>query len=319
MSQLYEAARKAIFSCMGVKRGEKLLILTDEEQLPLAAEFVRAGNDIGVETVMSCGPVRHSGEMPELSRAALSQADAAMLITTGSFTHTKGRAEATERGCRIASMPGITAEIAEQTLGADYDEVERTGNLLADKLTECSEIHITTKAGTDLYLSAEGRRGIADTGKLVEKGAFGNLPAGEAMVAPIETKGEGTLVVDGVIADFKVMDKEPLTIRFKDGRIVQTSGPDAEEFEKFVGQFEDTARNVCEFGIGTNPKCAIMGNGLVDEKVFGTIHTACGNNLFMGGQQDCDMHYDMIIKNPTVYLDGECIIEDGKHIYQEER
>ena len=31
MSQLYEAARKAIFSCMGVKRGEKLLILTDEE------------------------------------------------------------------------------------------------------------------------------------------------------------------------------------------------------------------------------------------------------------------------------------------------
>ena len=62
-----------------------------------------------------------------------------------------------------------------------------------------------------------------------------------------------------------------------------------------------------------------MGNGLVDEKVFGTIHIACGNNLFMGGQQDCDMHYDMIIKNPTVYLDGECIIEDGKHIYQEER
>lgn len=39
-----------------------------------------------------------------------------------------------------------------------------------------------------------------------------------------------------------------------------------------------------------------MGNGLVDEKVFGTIHIACGNNLFMGGQQDCDMHYDMIIK-----------------------
>ena len=82
------------------------------------------------------------------------------------------------------------------------------------------------------------------------------------MVAPIETKGDGRLVVDGVIADFKVME-EPLTITFKDGRIVKTEGPDAEDFDKFVAQFDDTAKNVCEFGIGTNPSCRIMGNGLV--------------------------------------------------------
>ena len=36
----------------------------------------------------------------------------------------------------------------------------------------------------------------------------------------------------------------------------------------------------------------------------------------MGGQQDCDMHYDMIIKAPTVYLDDTCIIKDGQHIYE---
>ena len=123
------------------------------------------------------------------------------------------------------------------------------------------------------------------------------------MVAPIETKGEGVLVVDGVIADFKVMD-EPLKIVFKDGRITETAGPDAAQFDAFVAQFDDTAKNVCEFGIG-----------LVDEKVFGTIHIACGNNLFMGGQQDCNMHYDMIVREPTVYIDDECIMEDGKHIY----
>lgn len=237
------------------------------------------------------------------------------MITTGSFTHTKSRAQATERGCRIASMPGITADIVEETMNEDYDAVERIGNILAEKLTRCEEIHITTAAGTDLTLYAGGRKGIADTGKLTEPGAFGNLPAGEAMVAPVETRGEGRLVVDGVICDFKVME-EPLTLTFKDGRIVRAEGPDAADFEAFVAQFEDTARNVCEFGIGTNPQCTIMGNGLVDEKVFGTIHIACGNNLFMGGQQDCDMHYDMIIKEPTVYLDGDCIIRDGRHVYE---
>lgn len=314
MNQTYEAAKISIKSCMGAKPGEKFLILTDVEQLPLATEFVKAGNDLGVETVMVCGPVHHSGEMPEISKGALDQADVCMMITTGSFTHTKGRAEATQRGCRIASMPGITEEIAVKTLSADYDEVERIGTILAEKLTKAEKIHITTEAGTDLTLYCGGREGLADTGKLTETGAFGNLPAGEAMVAPIETKGDGTLVVDGVIADFKVME-QPLSITFKDGRIVKTEGPDAKAFEDFVAQFEDTARNVCEFGIGTNPACRIMGNGLVDEKVFGTIHIACGNNLFMGGQQDCDMHYDMIINAPTVWIDDECVMEKGKHIY----
>lgn len=314
MNKTYEAAKVSIESCMGVKPGEKFLILTDVEQLDLAKEFVQAGNDLGVETVMVCGPVHHSGEMPEISKAAIDEAEVCMMITTGSFTHTKGRAEATERGCRIASMPGITEEIVQKTLGADYNEVERIGTILAEKLTKAEKLHITTEAGTDLTLYCGGREGIADTGRLTAKGAFGNLPAGEAMVAPIETKGDGILMVDGVIADFKVME-EPLAITFKDGRIVKTEGPDAEKFDEFVGRFEDTARNVCEFGIGTNPTCTIMGNGLVDEKVFGTIHIACGNNLFMGGQQDCDMHYDMIINAPTVWLDDECVMEKGKHIY----
>lgn len=314
MSKTYEAAKISIESCMGVKPGEKFLILTDVEQIDLAKEFVKAGNDLGVETVMVCGPVHQGGEMPALSKAAIDQAEVCMMITTGSYTHTKGRAEATERGCRIASMPGITEEIVQNTLGADYDEVERIGTILAEKLTKAEKIHITTEAGTDLTLYCGGRTGIADTGKLTEKGAFGNLPAGEAMVAPIETKGDGKLVVDGVIADFKVME-EPLTLTFQDGRIVKTEGSDAETFEAFVAQFEDTAKQVCEFGIGTNPTCRIMGNGLVDEKVFGTIHIACGNNLFMGGQQDCDMHYDMIINAPTVWIDEECVMDHGNHIY----
>lgn len=100
MNKTYEAAKASIKGCMGMKAGEKLLIPTDTEQLALAAEFVKAGNDLGYETSMVCGPVRLSGEMPEVSGAALAKADAAMMITTGSFTHTRSRAEATERGCR---------------------------------------------------------------------------------------------------------------------------------------------------------------------------------------------------------------------------
>ncbi len=116
-----------------------------------------------------------------------------------------------------------------------------------------------------LTLYCGGRSGIADTGKLVARGAFGNLPAGEAMVAPIETKGRRQtggrrrhrrLQGHGRASDDHLQGR----------RIVKTEGPDAEDFDKFVAQFDDTAKNVCEFGIGTNPSCRIMGNGLVDER-----------------------------------------------------
>lgn len=310
----YNAAKAVLRDCMTVKQDEKLLIVTDEGKYDLAKVFASAGRELGLNTVLVEGPVQKGGEMPELCEAALSKADAALLITSGSFTHTKGRADATKRGCRIASMPTITEEIVNKTLSADFNEVERIGLILADKLSKCSKIQVATKLGTSLTLYCEGRTGIADTGKFNEAGAFGNMPAGEAMIAPIETKGKGLLVVDGVVVGMGIL-QTPLYITLQDGRIVNVEGDRSKEFLDFINQFDDSSKNVCEFGIGTNANCHIMGNPLVDEKVFGTIHIACGNNLFMGGQQGGNMHYDMIIKEPTVYLDDECIIKDGVHIY----
>ena len=37
--------------------------------------------------------------------------------------------------------------------------------------------------------------------------------------------------------------------------------------------------------------------------------------LSTGGTIACEPGIDMIIRNPTVYLDDKCIISDGKHIY----
>lgn len=308
------AAETVAKDCMQVKENENLLIITDEGKRELANDVADAIRNMGIEAVVVEGVKPVDNKMPELCAAALEKADVALFITSGSFSHTKERAAANERGCRIASMPTITEEIMETTLTANFNEVERIGNILADKLSKCESIHITTELGTDLTLYCDGRNGIADTGKLGEKGAFGNLPAGEAMVAPIETKGTGLLVVDGVIVGMGSLI-EPLTIEFKDGRIENVSGKQSEEFLEFINKFDDNAKNVCEFGIGTNEKCHLMGNPLVDEKIYGTIHIACGNNLFMGGEQDSNMHYDMIVTKPTVYLDDECIIKDGVHIY----
>lgn len=313
-SETISAAKIVLEGCMGAKPEEKLLLLTDDGKLDLTQAFFIAGTELGLTPVLLEVPRQKGGEMPSLAATALLDADVALLITSGSFTHTKGRAQATEKGVRIASMPNVTEEIAETTLTADFDEVARISTLLAQKLTACKTIRVTTSIGTDITFYCKGRMGLADTGKLNYKGAFGNLPAGEAMIAPVETKGDGVLVVDSVISGIGILDS-PLSIIFKNGRIVKVEGKGADEFKAFVSRFDDTANNVAEFGIGTNKNCRIMGNSLVDEKIFGTIHVACGNNLFMGGQQGGNMHYDMIVNSPTVFLDDECIIREGKHLY----
>jgi len=65
-------------------------------------------------------------------------------------------------------------------------------------------------------------------------------------------------------------------------------------------------------GIGMNPKCRFVGAMLEDEGVLGSIHIGTGTNITLGGHIQARSHYDLIMKSPTLYLDGETVIEDGQ-------
>jgi aminopeptidase len=71
------------------------------------------------------------------------------------------------------------------------------------------------------------------------------------------------------------------------------------------------ARNIAEFGIGTNDSAKLSGILLEDEKVMGTIHLALGNNITMGGTFNVPIHLDGLVKKPTVWMDGKLIMKDG--------
>jgi len=50
---------------------------------------------------------------------------------------------------------------------------------------------------------------------------------------------------------------------------------------------------------------------LEDEKAFGTVHIALGDNSTIGGRTAAGIHLDGIITKPTVYADNKKIIENG--------
>lgn len=313
--KIVEAAKKLILNCMGTKMDEKLLIVADEKTFDLGYGFAVAGRECGIETTFVEAPAQTKGEPPEAVAAAMEAADVEFLLTSMSYSHVKARIAATEKGARIASMPMMNMEIAENYLDADYPFIKKISEELAEMLTKAKTVRVTTEKGTDITFSAEGRECHADTGLLTNKGDLGNLPAGEAYFAPIENIGTGTIVVDGCIAYVGVLEDD-ITLTLADGMITNIEGGEgAAKLLDFLKDKDVEAKGIAEFGIGTNPGAKIIGHPLVDEKVWGTIHIAFGMNLSFGGTRESNIHYDCIINKPTVYVDDVMIMKDGEHIY----
>jgi len=161
-----------------------------------------------------------------------------------------------------------------------------------------------------LRFSIRGRDGHASTGRCLEPGAWGNLPSGEAYLAPVEGSAEGELVVNASVAGVGRL-QQPLRLRIRRGQLVEADGESGTKLLAILGD-ADAARNVAEFGIGTNEKARITGVVLEDEKAMGTIHIAFGDNSTFGGTVRAGVHIDVVVQGPDVYLDDHQILDAGR-------
>jgi leucyl aminopeptidase (aminopeptidase T) len=238
----------------------------------------------------------------------MKQADVVIMPTTKSLSHTTARIEATGAGARAVTLPTITTDIMQRTLNADYEVIKERSIKLAEKLTEAKTAKITAPNGTDLELVLESRSGHADTGIYQQSGEFGNLPAGEAYIAPVEGTVKGKLVVDGSMSGAKVGSEE-IELIIEEGSVVEINGKQAaSDLQDMIAPYGQAAKNIAELGIGTNDQAQLSGNILEDEKVWGTAHVAIGDNSTMGGNIEVASHLDGIIEEPTIILDGQVII-----------
>jgi len=297
-----KGAETAVNQCLGVEESETVLVITDSERRPIGRAIEKAAVDV-TETVYVeiAADERHGAEPPAPVAAAMEASDVVMAPTTRSLTHTKARKQACEAGARVATMPGVTREMMEGSMLADYAEIERAAENLAGKLRGAEEVRVTSKSGTDLSLDVKGVEWRRDSGICRDPKCYTNLPAGEIYLAP--RTGDGTLSVDGSMSGLGVLD-EPVEIEFRDGEATRIGN---EELRSLVEEAGECGRNLAEFGIGLNPEAILIGNVLQDEKVKGTIHVALGDNTGFGGDVDCTMHLDGVVIRSAVEADGERI------------
>lgn len=320
-------ATNIIHTCMGVQPGERVLIAVDEPlgfmRDALFAEALKAQpSELWTYTIPDA--VRPLSEYPPRFQDMIRQVDVAIRFLADVDTIKEGSihipilAAVRESKVRYGFGSFIDQGILENELSADYHAIADLTLALVDWLAGRSSVHITTPPGTDLQLSVAGRVWQTDTGLIRGQGVFGNLPAGEAYVAPVEDSAEGVLVVDKSLPGSPL--SEPVRLVFEKGRVIHIEGgAGAAHLQQVIAEAErkpdgEWSRVIGELGIGTNPRARLQGNLMTDEKVMGTIHVAIGRNTIMGGQNPAPIHEDAVVGQPTMRVDGELLIDGGTYL-----
>lgn len=302
------AARTAIEQCLDLGAEESAVVVTDEKRRAIGEALYEAASAVTEDASIVRYPPgdQHGAEPPEPVAAAMAAADVFLAPTTKSLSHTRARGDACEAGARGATLPGITEEVFLTGLDADYAAIaEHCEDVLA-QVADADQVRVTTPAGTDVTFEPGDREWLADTGMVHDAGDFSNLPAGEVFVSP-ET-ANGTYVVDGTMMPHGLLDEgQELIFAVEDGYVTDISDDDVrEQVEAGAEEVGRDAYNLAELGIGTNVGVTdLVGSVLLDEKAAGTVHIAIGDDAGIGGDVDAPLHLDGILREPTVYADGE--------------
>ena len=232
MENLVKIAEGVLTSCLAVKPGEEILVITDDSRKEIGEAIYEAAGNLGCEKILMVMKEREvSGqEPPKVIAEAMKAADVVIAPTAQSLTHTNARIEAAKAGARVATMPGITREMFSQgAMTADYSKVEELTAKVTEMLTKASKARIE-KEGNVLTINLDGRNGVPSPGVYKEAGKCGNLPSGEAYIAPLEDGSDGEMIIDGSMVGIGKL-ASPLHMTISGGKLRSVKGDKSENLD----------------------------------------------------------------------------------------
>ncbi|WP_048148301.1 aminopeptidase [Palaeococcus ferrophilus] len=347
--QPIEVSRIVMRDVLALERGEEVLIVTNPgEVLGISLSLFEAAREMGGKPTVLVQEAK--GTLDYAERAVLealkSEPDVVISISQKKlgkdphglhvgyvgrdgrkYAHIFEKLLHGDRRIRAFWSPGIDTYTYLRAVPIDYGRLRDEAKVLAEILDRGREVHITSDAGTDLWMSIEGRKALKDDGDFRKPGRGGNIPAGEVFISPAVGRSEGTIVFDGTIGlgGESVVPKTPVKVKVKGGFVVSIEGgTEAGRLEEAIKSAErralemdkkELARNswhLGELGIGLNPRAKMSGKLLEDEKLRNTVHIAIGANY--DNDAPALNHFDCLIMNPTVEVDGERIMEKGRFL-----
>ncbi len=312
MPDLSPAIDAVVNRCMAVRPGEDVIVIVDDATREIGEALRLAAAAAGADAVLGVMDERATDgtEPPRPLAAALAACDVFIAPTSRSLSHTTARKRASDGGARGATMPGVTSGMLARVMGVDFELMARRSRTVAALLDGADSAHVTCARGSDFTLELSGRAGIADDGDLTAKGAFGNLPCGEAFIAPLG--GEGKLVASSLAP--LGLSVPPVRLTVAAGRLVDAQDGLGPEYIERLRVHGEAGTNLAELGVGTNDRATLTGNVLEDEKILGTVHVAFGASAGIGGTVSVPIHLDVVITEATLDVGGTRVLDSGRWV-----
>jgi 2,5-dihydroxypyridine 5,6-dioxygenase len=313
-------AFRAEFELCRVRAGELVAIVTEPGSRDdhIEASWV---------ALMALGANPWQLRMPSSSRA---NDTLAINRGVGRSTALQGNPAAVEglkhSGARMLTIMEPPEILLRMTTGEELRQrVERAAGLLE----AAREMHITSRAGTDLRVALDGAHVILQYGYTDQPGRWDHWPGAFVAAYPDSDQARGRLVLD--VGDFvfplKRYVESPISFDLEDGfiRCIQGEGLDAYLLRDFFKMWNDPAGyGVSHVGFGLHEAGQWNAGMLYDKQdlVGMDLRSCAGNFMFSNGPNRflnrlTPCHCDMPMRGCNVYLDDEPVILDGQLVRAE--
>lgn len=331
-------AFETIFRKCKVQPGEVVRILAETESRQINLDLAElALARLGVVpvriTVPSLAvttpvPVRSTGASHVIQRmrpvmAALAGEGLVVDLTVEGLLHAPELGEILASGARVIMISNEHPEIIERLTAEDLDltaPIKQGVRMLA----KASVMRVSSDAGTDLEIKLAGAKVAGVWGGADRRGLVQHWPGGICLAFPAKDSVNGTLVLDtgDVNLTFKRYLESPVALRIDDDYVtaIEGKGLDAELMRAYMEAWNDRdAYAVSHVGWGMNPRARWDALQMFDKAdINGTeLRAFAGNFLYSTGANDVAGrhslgHFDLPLRNCSVSLDGQPVVERGK-------
>ena len=323
-----QGAHSAVFTCLKVQPGERVVLITDLASLGIGAalheQFTAARADLTAFVLEEVADRPLTG-FPDVIAAAMRDASVTCFAAGAQEGELPARIAMTkivnERRIRHAHMVNITPRIMVEGMRADFRKVDALSQWVYDRVVGARELTASTPAGTRLRATFSPDIRWLKTSGIISPEKWANLPGGEVLTAPARV--DGTFVVDGVLGDWLApkygdMRPHPLTVTIEDSRIRKVACERKEIVDDFTAytSTDPNSDRVGEIALGTNLAVRdVIGQILQDEKIPG-LHVAFGHpySEHTGASWRSTTHIDIVSREFDVELDGVPIMRRSRFL-----
>jgi 2,5-dihydroxypyridine 5,6-dioxygenase len=325
------------FELCNVRRGETVALLGDLNSRPdyVQAAFAAASDlgadayemkvnsipswtKVGVETIGAC-----KGTLEALSAADL-------LVCLHIPLFTKWMKKVRDAGTRVLMIIDAPDDLEQLMSPPGLKEaVIHAGK----RLEQTKSMRVVSDAGTDLTVKCGEYPTMIQYGFAESRGRFDHWGGGHVHTFPNEGSASGTVVIqpgDIIVLPYNRYVQDPIRLEIRDGFIRSIEGGlDAKLMNTWL---EDNRQHpddmdghaISHLGWGLNPQArwdALALYGDDPDRTYASARTFPGNFLFStgpnsqgGGKRTTKGHYDVPMRDCTVMLDNDVIIDKGRFV-----